>query len=216
MLSSSGIRARLLMTHGALAVSLGLVLLFLGTVMTNLIFEVMAVVVAVLVCATGLVLGALSDLLAAYYENRQHGRWLIIYLSAGLLLVAVGAIIGVTPEVSMRWLLVLGAAHAVVFGAFGLVLSWKARHHPMDRTLLLITGSMSLAFGAWMGSQVRGADNRSATLLLGLYLSFLGGKMFVFAWNAYRLQRLAEEFGQAVAQVATSVGRGRSGEPPSA
>jgi hypothetical protein len=65
MLKALNIQLRILLAHGSLAICLGAALLYLSAAMTNRLFEAIALVIAVLLASTALILGALADWVAA-------------------------------------------------------------------------------------------------------------------------------------------------------
>jgi hypothetical protein len=70
MLKNLNLRATLLFVHGALALNLGLILFYLHAIMTNPLFEAVAIASAVVFAGTALLLAAVADWLAAALGQR--------------------------------------------------------------------------------------------------------------------------------------------------
>jgi uncharacterized membrane protein HdeD (DUF308 family) len=146
MMKDIAIRSRVLLVHALLSVGLGLFLIYLRGMMTDPLSEVVAVAIAIAMSAASLVLAAITDWCAALSEGMKHARRLIFYLLAGLFLALAGVIIGYYRQVTMEWLMFLGAGHALVFGILAFAVAFKVRHHPMERRSMFALGTISVAF----------------------------------------------------------------------
>jgi uncharacterized membrane protein HdeD (DUF308 family) len=84
----------------------------------------------------------------------------------------------------MRWLLTAAAIHACVFGIVAIASATRAGNQPARNYLIYLFGPASIAFsGILAACAVDDAGNPLATTLLGIYLCFVGLKLFVFAWK---------------------------------
>ena len=184
MLNDLKIRRIVLTVHGVLALLVGLAFFYLGATMTNLMYETIAVAIAIVLSTGALILAAIADWFAAFGEGRKQLHRVVFYGLAGLILAATGVVLGYYPEVTMQWLLVLAAFHAFVFGALALMSAPRAAQQPLRRRYMYIFGSISILFsGMITGFGITDFGNPSATALLGTYLCFMGVKMFLFAWS---------------------------------
>ena len=195
MLKSIRIQLLVLVIHGALAFWVALSLFYLRATMTNRFFEGIAVVVAILLAAAALILGACGDWAAAWAEGLKHLYRLTFYLLAGLASAIAGVFLAIYSPVSMQWLVLFAALHALVFGLLGLALAGKAKHHALERGTMYIFGAVSLFFFGMMAGVANRLDDRSATVILGVYLCFVAAKLFVLAWTFHRMSRIGERPG---------------------
>ncbi|HZD49325.1 MAG TPA: hypothetical protein VE178_11325 [Silvibacterium sp.] len=186
MLKALNIQLGILVIHGSLAFCLGLALLYLRATITNHIFEAIAVVIAILLATTALVLGALADWFAAWGEGTKHLQRCVFYLLSGLAFATAGALIGIYEPISMQWLILLAAIHALAFGVLGLVIAVRARRHDWERLAVFVFGVISIAFSGSMAGLARQLTNRNAMGILGLYFCFVAVKLFFLAWNLHQ------------------------------
>jgi len=186
MLKALNIQLRILVAHGALAFCLGAALLYLSATMTNQIFEAIAVVVAILMASTALILGALADWVAAWGEGTAHLQRAAFYLLSGLAFATAGAFLSVYAPISLEWLVLLAALHALVFGLLGVAIALRAKRHGWERRLVFLFGAASVAFSGVMAGLARHLENREASGLLGAYFCFVGVKLFFLTWNLHR------------------------------
>jgi MFS family permease len=192
MLKALNIQLRILGAHGALAFCLGLALLYLSAAMTNLLFEAIAVVIAVLMASTALILGALADWVAAWGEGTKTLQRSTFYLLSGLAFATAGAFLGVYAPFSLQWLILLAAIHALAFGLLGLVIALRSKRPGWNRRAVFLFGATSVVFSGTLAGLARQLDNRNATGVLGVYFCFVGLKLFFLAWNLRRRMTAGE------------------------
>jgi MFS family permease len=192
MLKALNIQLRILVAHGALAACLGAALLYLNAAMTNWIFEGIAVVMAVLMASAALILGALADCAAAWGEGTRYLQRAAFYLLSALAFAIAGAFLGVYAPLSLQWLILLAAIHALVFGLLGLAIALRAKRDGWERRLVFLFGMISVAFSAVLAALARHLNNRESTGLLGIYFCFVGAKLFFLAWNLHRRMTTGE------------------------
>jgi hypothetical protein len=186
MLKALHIQLRILIAHGALSLCLGAALLYLSAAMTNRVFEAIAVVLAILMASTALVLGALADWVAAWGEGTKHLQRSAFYLLSGLAFATAGAYLGIYAPISLEWLILLAAIHALAFGLLGIAVAVRARHHGWEAWAVFAFGVASVMFSAAMAGLARQFANREATMVLGLYFCFVGVKLAFLTWDLSR------------------------------
>jgi hypothetical protein len=177
------LRTSTLVAHGVLALTLGLIFLYLAAVMTNLLFQAIAVVLAILLSASTLILAAFVDWFIAFNEGIKNFRRLISYTLAGIVLGLAGIFLCSYQNVSMRWPVIFALVHAFVFGILGIIFGRHVNPHNMQRWSLYILGGISFLFSGAFAALVKDIDDRSATRVLGAYLCFVGAKMLFLSWR---------------------------------
>jgi MFS family permease len=187
MLKDMKIRTVVLTIHGALALITGMAFLYLGATMTNLFFDAVAAAIAILLSMAALILAAITDWFAAFSEGMKNVHRLAFYLIAGVALAITGLVLGFAPQVTMQWLLILAAIHALAFGISAFVSAAREKILSTRRSSMYLFGTISVLFSgvitAIAGSEL---DNPSAAAVLGTYLGFVGLKMLYVAWNLDR------------------------------
>lgn len=192
MTTAIKIRTGVLAVHGALALGLGLTFFYLRATMTNLLFEAIAITIAILLSAAALILAAITDWFAAFSEGITHLHRFTFYALGGLAFVLTGFFLGYYPQVSMQVLVWFAVIHALAFGVSALAFAFKAHHHPLERRAMYLFGTASVVFSGVMAGWVRDLDNLSATAVLGWYLCFVGVKMLFFAWDSHRTAAITD------------------------
>src|SRR5580698_8753303 len=115
MFRSLKIRAYVLLVQGGMILALGLAFLYLRADMTDSIFDIGDVVVAVMLTVAALVVAALADWIAALGEGAEHFRRFTFYLLMGLgLLMAVGFLV-YSHYRTLALMLTFAAAHALIY-----------------------------------------------------------------------------------------------------
>jgi MFS family permease len=185
MLISRSIRTGVLTIHGVLALGLGLAFFYLSATMTNMFFEAFAVIVAIMLAAAALTLAAITDWFAAFSSGMKSVHRITFYLLAGIAFALAGVFLAYYPDVYMQWLVAFAAIHALAFGISALVFAFNAQHYPRERRAMFAFGSMSVLFSGAMAGWIKYLDDRSATVMFGAYLCFVGLKILFFAWNSH-------------------------------
>ena len=184
MFRSLKIRAYVLLVQGGMILALGLAFLYLRADMTDSIFDIGDVVVAVM-----LTVAALADWIAALGEGAEHFRRFTFYLLMGLgLLMAVGFLV-YSHYRTLALMLTFAAAHALIYSmsVFSFQLSHLHRAH--HRGLLYLSAGISLAFAVAMAAFATADSNKLATALIGAYLCFVGVRMLHQSWRLFGVLR---------------------------
>jgi len=186
------VRTGVLIIHGGIALALGLSFVYLSATMTNPLFEVLAVVVAIMLATAALVLAAITDWFAAFSAGMKSAHRLTFYLLAGMAFALAGLFIGYYPAIYMQWLLGLAALHALIFGTSAFAFVFTAGHHQLERRAMAVLGTGSVLFSGTLTAWIPYLDDRSAVALLGAYLAFVGIKLLFFGWNSHRKGELEQ------------------------
>lgn len=192
MLRSVKIQLRILVIHGILALCLGLSFFYLLSTMTNSLFDIFSIVIAILLTAAALILAAVADWSAAWGEGTKHLRRLVFYLFAGLAFALTGIFLGFYSRSTLQLICVLAAIHALVFGLLGIVLARRTRPHQAERFVLSLLGIVSILFSGTVAGLVPTLDDRSATTILGAYMCFVALKLFYMAWTTRKMAKADE------------------------
>ena len=140
------VRTGVLTIHGVLALGLGLAFFYLSATMTNMFFEVFAVVVAIVLAAAALILDAITDWFAALGTDMKNVHRIMFYLLAGVAFTLAGVFLGYYPAVYMQWLLAFTAVHALVFGIASFVSAFNPGHDRHQRQAMGVLGTISILF----------------------------------------------------------------------
>ena len=189
MFRSLKIRAYVLLVQGGMILALGLAFLYLRADMTDSVFDIGDVVVAVMLTVAALVVAALADWIAALGEGAEHFRRFTFYLLMGLgLLMAVGFLV-YSHYRTLALMLTFAAAHALIYSmsVFSFQLSHLHRAH--HRGLLYLSAGISLAFAVAMAAFATADSNKLATALIGAYLCFVGVRMLHQSWRLFGVLR---------------------------
>jgi hypothetical protein len=178
-----------LMAHGIFALTLGLAFLYLTAVMTNLLFQAIAIVIAVLLSSSALILAAFVDWFIAFNEGTRNLHRQIVYTLAGIVAALTGIFLCSYPNIPMQWSLIFASAHAFVIGVLGIAFAKNTNHHNLPHWALYAIGGISILVSGVIAALVRGMDDRSVIKVLGMYLCFVGAKMLLFAWSSHRVSR---------------------------
>lgn len=177
MLKNLNLRATLLFVHGALALNLGLILFYLHAIMTNPLFEAIAIASAVVFAGTALLLAAVADWVAAALSTagrRLHQAWL--YSLSGFAAVVVLAVVFARAETALYLLLMLAALQAAITGTYMLAVAVRMHHAGVERGILFALGSGSVVLASLIGLFGWHFSERTATAWLGACLCLAGAK----------------------------------------
>jgi hypothetical protein len=143
-------------------------------------------VIAILMASAALMLGALADWVAAWGEGTANLQRSAFYLLSGLTFGTAGAYLGIYAPISLEWLVLLAAIHALAFGLLGVAIALRAKRHGWERRIVFLFGAISVMFSGAMAGLAKRLENRNATAVLGVYFCFVGVKLFFLAWNLHR------------------------------
>lgn len=189
MYRSLKIRSYVLGIQGALILGLGLVFLYLRANMTEEVFDIVDVGIAILLSVAALIVAALADWIAALGEGVEHFRRFTFYLLGGLGLLMGGAFLTYSHYRTLALMLSFAGVHALVYSmsVFSFQLSHLHRAH--HRGLLYVSGGVSLLFAITMIAFATSDDDKLATALIGAYLCFVALRMLHQAWRLHEVFR---------------------------
>jgi hypothetical protein len=84
--------------------------------MINLIFEALAVVIALTLTTAALLLAGLTDFFAACSEGLKHGHRFALHMTAGFALAIAAVALGCSAQATLKWLLIAASLHALFYG----------------------------------------------------------------------------------------------------
>jgi hypothetical protein len=186
MPTSINVRTCVLALHGSLSLFAGLAFLYLHALMTNLLFDVAAAVSAFIFSVAALLMAAVIDSLAAFATGITKVHQFAVYLLAALGAALAALIIGYHPAVSLQLLAAFAAAHALLFGLWGLAFAGHASYARGQRVYIGAFGLLSIVFAIYLGRNLHVNDS-IAIARVGAYTCFVGIKMLLFAWQLHRL-----------------------------
>jgi len=212
MLKTLKIRTLVLSTHGALMLLLGLAFLYLRANMTNILFDVLDVGIAILLAVGVFLIAALVDWVAAIGEGIEHFRRFAFYLLGGIALALSGLLLIRFPTATVALLLLFTAAHALIYSISILAFHRgpyrhaaqlaSVSHSPIPNKPFLtkpslhkprlgaaanyLIGTISLLFALAMATLATRDNDLAAMAILGAYLCFLGARTLLAAWNLHR------------------------------
>jgi len=179
-----------LTVHGGIALVLGLVFFYLSAAMTNPLFEVLAVVTALVLATAALLLAAIADWFAAFSAGMKSAHRIIFYLLAGIAFALAGLLIGYSSAIYMQWLVGFAALHALVFGTSIITFAFTSQDDTPERIAMAIFGMCSVVFSGALAAWIPYLNDKSAIALLGGYLFFVGIKLIYLALNSRRKRAL--------------------------
>jgi hypothetical protein len=189
MFRSLKIRTFVLAIQGFMILALGLVFLYLRANMTDEVFDVVDVGVAILLTVAALIIAALADWIAALGEGVEHFRRFTFYLLGGLgLLLGTGFLV-YSHYRTLALMLMFAAAHALVYSMSVFSFQLSHLHKSHHRGLLYLSGGISLLFAVGMAAFATSDNDKVATALIGGYLCFVGLRMLHQAWRLYGVLR---------------------------
>ncbi len=189
MLRDLKIRSYVLVIQGVLILGLGLVFLYLRANMTEQVFNVVDVGIAIMLTVAALIITALADWIAALGEGVEHFRRFAFYLLCGFGLLMACAFLAYSHYRTLALMLSFAGVHALVYAmsVFSFQLSHLHRAH--HRGLLFLAGGVSLLFAIAMIFFATSNNDELATLLIGAYLCFVGVRMLHQSWRLHEVFR---------------------------
>jgi hypothetical protein len=182
------IRLDVLVVNGSLMLILGLALLYLQGIMTNLLFDIIAVVSAVVLSAAAFIMIAIVDFCAAASLGIKRLHDVVFYSIVGIAFATSGALEALSSQGVLQVLLVLAIIHGLAFGALGYAAAQNPSFSRFERIALYSFATVSIAFSGTIAGLARNLDNRSSVGWIGAYLCFAGVKLF-FLGGVFGYQR---------------------------
>lgn len=174
------IRLEVLFIDGTLTLFLGLALLFLQGVITNVLFDVAAIVSALLLCAGIFFMIALVDFLAAASSGIRRLRDVGFYTMVGLAF-GVGVLLLVLGSGVTDVLLAFVIVHGLVSGFLGIVAAYKSSFSGVVRITFYGFSVASIAMSGIVAGLAKTFDDRAALGWTASYLCLVGVKLLFLA-----------------------------------
>jgi hypothetical protein len=177
----STIRVEVLFIEGTLTLFLGLALLYLQGVIKDVIFDVVAVVIALVLCAGIFFMIAIVDFLAAASSGIRRLRDVGFYTMLGLAFAVGGLLLVLGPPDVTNVLLALVIVHGLASGFLGIVAAERSSFPSTIRAAFYGFATASIAISGIVAALARSFDDWSALGWVGFYLCLVGVKMLFLA-----------------------------------
>jgi uncharacterized membrane protein HdeD (DUF308 family) len=165
--------------QGGLTLLLGLGLLYLRQLSSDEVTGTFVFAVGLLTSGFVVLAAALLDLAIALevMAFRHKPKASLVWWFMGLIGLAVGAEVLLSPQISFRLVAIFAAAHAILSAAVSLSLLPSLRRHPFARQFLVASsvGFLIFAIGLLLGAS--NGENPSAKSV-GVYAVFFGLQLF--------------------------------------
>jgi len=184
----SEIRLDVLLVNGTLTLILGLALLYLQGMMTNFLFDIIAIVSAIVLSAAAFIMIAIVDFCAAISFGGKRLRDVAFYSLLGVAFAVCGAVVAFGPPEAIQILLVLTIVHGFASGALGFAAARKPAFSRFERIALYSFATASIAVSATIAALAENLDDRSSLGWIGAYLCLVGVKLLFLA-GAFGYQR---------------------------
>ena len=178
------IHTTVLILQGLLMIGLGLALFWVGSTMTNILFEATGVVVAVLLTAACLLLIGVLDAIAGFTIHKGHRRELRCYIFVAAIAMIAGLFFWFSPWGSVQILAALAGLQGLLWGGWDLRLASHLKDHPRERRALRIFGAITLALGILLIVGIE-LTSRAALFLLAFYVTYIGLHIFMIGLYIY-------------------------------
>ncbi len=169
------------------------------------------VTLAALFAAFALLAGALSTFSAVRHRHTDQRWWVLLLLGASSL--AAGMVAASHPALTTVALVLLVGAHAIVSGVLEVTLALRVRQVMRGEWLLIVSGLVSILFGAIVLMFPSGAGALALAWLIGLYATLSGAMLLVLSWRVRGWSRLHGSATGAAALSPGSVDENASGLP---
>lgn len=190
----NAIRVDVLFIDGALMLFLGLALLYLQGLITNVLFDVVAVVSALLLSAAIFFMIAIVDFLAAAGSGLRRLRDARFYGAVGIAFVIGGLLLALGPAEGINVLLALVIVHGLASGFLGIVAAYRLSSSRIGRATLYGFSLASITISGIVAGMAKSFDDRAALGWTGSYLCLVGVKLFILA-GCLQYQTLASASG---------------------
>lgn len=175
----STIRLEVLLIDGTLTLFLGLALLYLQGLISDVLFDVVAVVIALLFCAGIFFMIAIVDFLAAASSGIRRLRDVGFYTMLGLAFAVGGLLMVLGPPDVISVLLSLVIVHGLASGFLGIVAAERSSFSRVIRVVFYCFSIGSIAVSGIVAALAKGLDEPSALGWIGSYSCLIGVKMLV-------------------------------------
>lgn len=148
------------------------------------------VTLAALFAAFALLAGALWTF-AAIRHRKHDPRWWVLLL-LGLLSVAAGTVAALHPALTAVALILLVGANALATGVLDIVVALRVRQFIKGEMLLVLSGAVSVLFGAFVLLFPLGAGALALAWMIGLYAIVTGAMLLVLSLQVRTWTRINE------------------------
>lgn len=180
------IRIEVLLVNGTLILAVGLLLLYLPGIMTNIIFNVFAIVSALVLAGAALLITGIIDFGAALGAGLKRPKYLIFYSLIGISFVLFGAYVLYVPPEAIQFLVLFTIIHGLLFGALGFFVTRRQFLSKIEKAILYTLASASVAMSGFIAGLFDTLDDRSSIGWSGGYLCLVGIKLLFLAGVSLR------------------------------
>jgi hypothetical protein len=164
--------------------ALGLTLLYIRAIMTNIFFDAFGSIFVLLLVATSFLFAAFLDWVCAVGMGLHHFRELRRYLLVSIILAAGGFIFLLDPNASIRLLCYFTAAYALLLGIGKLRLAQYWHCGKQKKIVINLLGAIAICFSGMLVG-IANADVRRTITVLALYSMFVGAQMLLSGFYLY-------------------------------
>lgn len=186
-------RLEVLLINGTLILAVGLILLYLPGVMTNVIFNVFAVVNTLVLAGAAFLVTGVIDIGAALGTGLGRPKYLVFYSLIGIAFVISGIYLLYGPPEAIRFLVLFTIIHGLLFGTLGFFAAQRRFLSGLERTVLYAFASASVAMSGLIGGLLDTLDDRSSIGWTGGYLCLVGIKLLCLAGISMRSSTIPSE-----------------------
>lgn len=187
------IRLEVFLINGILILAVGLVLLYLPGMMTNIIFNVFAIVSTLLLAGAAFLITGVIDFGAALETGFNRPKYLVFYSLIGIAFILAGIYVLHGPPETLQFLVLFTIIHGLFFGTLGFFAAHRRFLAKPERVILYTFASVSVAMSGFIAGLFGTLDERSSIGWTGAYLCLVGIKLLFLAGVSLRLSTIPAE-----------------------
>lgn len=175
------IRLEVMLINGTLILAVGLILLYLPGMMTNIIFNVFAIVSTLVLAGAAFLVTGVIDVGAALGTGLRRPKYLVFYSLVGIAFVISGTYVLYGPPQAIQFLVLFTVIHGLLFGTLGFFAARRRFLSRLERAILHAFSSASVAMSGFIAGLYNTLDDRSSIGWTGGYLCLVGIELLFLA-----------------------------------
>lgn len=187
------IRLEVLLINGTLILAVGLILLYLPGMMTNIIFNVFAVVSTLILAGAAFLVTGVIDFGAALGTGLRRPKYLVFYSLISIAFVISGIYMLYGPPEAIQFLVLFTIIHGLLFGTLGFFAARRRFLSRLERGILYAFASASVAISGLIAGLFDTLNDRSSIGWTGGYLCLVGIKLLCLAGVSLRSSAIPAE-----------------------